>query len=103
MLMPIVGVVATQAHQSEGQEVLLRRQKVPPHNHPGEEQDDPAREWHRGTAQHQDPEFETFTYGDYLWKPAKINLARMTVGDWIFFNETLIPSEHKRPIPVAAM
>src|SRR5206468_1266284 len=43
-----------------------------------------------GTAQHQDPEFETFTYGDYLWKPAKINLARMTVGDWIFFNETLI-------------
>jgi hypothetical protein len=43
-----------------------------------------------GVRQHVDPEFETFTYGDYLWKPAKANLARMAVGDWIFFNETLI-------------
>jgi len=40
--------------------------------------------------QHIDPEFETFTYGDYVWKPAKANLAKMGVGDWIFFNETLI-------------
>ena len=40
--------------------------------------------------QHVDPEFETFTYGDYVWKPAKANLAKMGVGDWIFFNETLI-------------
>lgn len=43
-----------------------------------------------GMARHEDPEFETFTYGDYLWKPAKANLAKMGVGDWIFFNETLI-------------
>jgi hypothetical protein len=43
-----------------------------------------------GARQHEDPEFETFTYGDYPWKPAKANLAKMGVGDWIFFNETLI-------------
>lgn len=43
-----------------------------------------------GVRQHEDPEFETFTYGDYLWKPAKANLAKMGIGDWIFFNETLI-------------
>ena len=43
-----------------------------------------------GVAQHRDPEFERFTYGDYTWKPAKANLAKMGVGDWIFFNETLI-------------
>lgn len=43
-----------------------------------------------GLARHEDPEFETFTYGDYPWKPAKANLAKMRVGDWIFFNETLI-------------
>ena len=43
-----------------------------------------------GVVQHEDPEFETFTYGDYTWKPAKVNLAKMQVGDWIFFNETLI-------------
>jgi hypothetical protein len=43
-----------------------------------------------GIARHEDPEFETFTYGDYPWKPAKANLAKMGVGDWIFFNETLI-------------
>ena len=43
-----------------------------------------------GVVRHEDPEFETFTYGDYVWKPAKINLARMGPGDWIFFNETLI-------------
>jgi hypothetical protein len=43
-----------------------------------------------GVRSHEDPEFETFTYGDYTWKPAKVNLARMGPGDWIFFNETLI-------------
>lgn len=43
-----------------------------------------------GVKAHEDPEFETFTYGDYPWKPAKINLARMGPGDWIFFNETLV-------------
>lgn len=43
-----------------------------------------------GMPRHDDPEFETFTYGDYPWKPAKANLARMGVGDWIFFNETLV-------------
>ena len=42
-----------------------------------------------GVRFHEDPEFETFTYGDYPWKPAKVNLGRMGVGDWIFFNETL--------------
>ncbi|HEY3116598.1 MAG TPA: hypothetical protein VGK54_07655 [Chloroflexota bacterium] len=55
-----------------------------------------------GTARHQDPEFETFTYGDYLWKPAKINLARMKVGDWIFFNETLIVGGAKQRFTIAA-
>lgn len=48
-----------------------------------------------GVRLHRDPEFETFTYGDYLWKPAKVNLARMQPGDWIFFNETLIVGGEK--------
>lgn len=43
-----------------------------------------------GLRHHEDPEFDTFTYGDYPWKPAKANLAKMGVGDWIFFNETLV-------------
>jgi hypothetical protein len=43
-----------------------------------------------GMPRHEDPEFETFTYGDYPWKPAKVNLGRTVPGDWIFFNETLV-------------
>jgi hypothetical protein len=54
-----------------------------------------------GVAQHRDPEFETFTYGDYPWKPAKVNLARMVAGDWIFFNETLIVDGRKLRYTIA--
>ena len=54
-----------------------------------------------GARQHEDPEFETFTYGDYLWKPAKVNLARMQPGDWIFFNETLIVAQTKLRYTIA--
>lgn len=56
-----------------------------------------------GVRQHEDPEFETFTYGDYLWKPAKANLARMAVGDWIFFNETLIVAGVKLRYVIAGL
>jgi hypothetical protein len=55
-----------------------------------------------GVRQHEDPEFETFTYGDYIWKPAKANLAKMGVGDWIFFNETLIVAGVKLRYTIAA-
>lgn len=55
----------------------------------------------RGVRQHEDPEFETFTYGDYPWKPAKVNLARMEPGDWIFFNETLIVAGQKLRFTIA--
>jgi len=55
-----------------------------------------------GVRQHQDPEFVTFTYGDYPWKPAKANLAKMGPGDWIFFNETLIVAGEKRRFVIAA-
>ncbi|MSQ24058.1 MAG: hypothetical protein EXR58_05850 [Chloroflexi bacterium] len=54
-----------------------------------------------GVRQHQDPEFETFTYGDYPWKPAKVNLAKMALGDWIFFNETLIVAGAKLRFVIA--
>ena len=55
-----------------------------------------------GQARHHDPEFETFTYGDYAWKPAKANLAKMGPGDWIFFNETLIVAGQKLRFVIAA-
>jgi hypothetical protein len=51
---------------------------------------------------HEDPEFTSFTYGDYIWKPAKANLAKMNVGDWIFFNETLIVAGTKLRFVIAA-
>jgi len=50
---------------------------------------------------HVDPEFRSFTYGDYPWKPAKANLAKMEVGDWIFFNETLIVAGAKLRFVIA--
>jgi len=43
-----------------------------------------------GIVYHNDPEFETFTYGDYSYKGAKANLGRLSTGDYIFFHETLI-------------
>jgi hypothetical protein len=55
-----------------------------------------------GVRQHEDPEFVTFTYGDYTWKPAKANLAKMGPGDWIFFNETLIVAGMKLRFTIAA-
>ena len=55
-----------------------------------------------GVGFHRDPEFEAFTYGDYLWKPAKANLAKMAPGDWIFFNETLIVGGEKLRFIIAA-
>ncbi|MBM2810952.1 MAG: Nmad3 protein [Chloroflexi bacterium] len=55
-----------------------------------------------GVPRHRDPEFETFTYGDYPWKPAKANLAKMGVGDWIFFNETLVVAGAKLRYVIAA-
>jgi hypothetical protein len=55
-----------------------------------------------GVPRHEDPEFDSFTYGDYVWKPAKANLAKMAVGDWIFFNETLIVAGEKLRFIIAA-
>lgn len=55
-----------------------------------------------GERQHVDPEFETFTYGDYPWKPAKANLARIQPGEWIFFNETLIVGGLKQRYLIAS-
>ena len=54
-----------------------------------------------GRRQHVDPEFETFTYGDYPWKPAKANLARIQPGEWIFFNETLVVAGVKQRYLIA--
>ncbi len=34
---------------------------------------------------HNDPEFETFTYGDYSYKPSKGNLTRAERGDYLVF------------------
>ncbi|MBI4212797.1 MAG: hypothetical protein HY534_00645 [Chloroflexi bacterium] len=55
-----------------------------------------------GIGFHRDPEFETFTYGDYPWKPAKVNLGKVAAGDWIFFNETLIVRGEKLRFVIAA-
>jgi hypothetical protein len=34
---------------------------------------------------HNDPEFSTFTYGDYPGKPRAANLKNIERGDWLFF------------------
>ena len=39
---------------------------------------------------HRDPEFNTFTYGDFPEKAAKANLGELGIGDYIFFNSTFI-------------
>jgi len=39
---------------------------------------------------HVDPEFETFTYGDFPQKGAKANLGKLTRGNYIFFNCTFL-------------
>ena len=39
---------------------------------------------------HVDPEFETFTYGDYPENPAKVNLGKLGLGDYIFFMWTFL-------------
>lgn len=55
-----------------------------------------------GVERHEDPEFVSFTYGDYAWKPAKANLARIGPGDWIFFHETLAVGGKKLRFVIAA-
>ena len=39
---------------------------------------------------HNDPEFSTFTYGDYLRRPRAANIARLTRGDMLLFYARLV-------------
>lgn len=45
---------------------------------------------------HYDPEFETFTYGDYVNKPRAAKLRRAEIGDFLFFLARLRPWKNGR-------
>lgn len=50
-----------------------------------------SKDYHNQCA-HNDPEFETYTYGDYPTYHARAaNLKRLTKGDYIFFFARLVP------------